>query len=153
MSYYIGIIGDLFGKINKTQEGQLFSNIDTNKLESLLDNAVNEALQIKEHYQDDDGDENIYIVIGIIDKGINRLAFDMARERGWKTIGIDSIEARIYDVIEGINQYIYIKGGFGIENKEFVKNIDVLINIHGSSREQEKEKLARKEKKPVIGVK
>lgn len=153
MSYYIGIIGNLFQ--NLIDEKDDFSlNPSTNKLKGLLETALDEALQIKSFYGDDDNDENIYIVIGVIDKGINRIAFNIAKKEKWKVVGIDTTEAKIYSIIDEMDKYIYVEGGFGVENNEFIKNIDVLINIQGnSSRDQTKVKLARKEKKPVIGLK
>lgn len=141
MSYYIGIIGNLF------------LNNDRNKLKDLLINAINESISVKNLYEDKDNDENIYIVIGAINKGVNKFALSIAKEKKWKVICIDSDESKIYDLIKDVDRYIFIEGKFGIENKCFIQNIDILINIDGkSNRDYEKVKLMKKVNKPIIGV-
>lgn len=130
MSYYIGVVGELFNITNSQQ------------VQTYLNSYLNQVINLKNRYEDKDSDDSIYIVTGLIDKGITNIIMKIARARNWKVVGVDSIQSKdSYDQPKTDYEF-YIDGKFGDENEFFVRNIDAFIRIGGIERDRQKETLA-----------
>jgi len=98
------------------------------------------ALDVVEENHKDDKYE---LVSGLTDMGIPAIAYRMAGQRGWKTVGIACEKANenpCYDVDERI-----IEGKeWGDESTTFLKRLDVLIRIGGGKQSISETNCAKK---------
>jgi len=90
-------------------------------------------------------DKEYELVSGLTDMGVPAIAYRMAKERGWKMVGIACSKAKenpCYDVDVEI-----IEGDkWGDESATFLDNIDVLIRVGGGKQSIEETKQAKKRK-------
>lgn len=90
---------------------------------------------------------DITIVSGLTAMGIPLLAYEEARRRGWKTIGIACRKAYDYERFP-VDEEIIVGENWGDESETFLQSIDILVRI-GGGRQSESETLKAKE----IGLK
>ncbi len=91
-------------------------------------------------------ERDITIISGLTYLGIPAIAYDFAREQGWKTEGIACAKAHSYDCFPVDNQII-VGTEWGDESETFLDAIDVLIRIGGG--QQSFKELARAKEKGV----
>lgn len=136
MSYYIGIVGSPF--------------CEEKLVKRLVEIGIQEARSRKNELQDIDFDDTIYVVGGLIERGITRFAFKYAESMEYGIVGIDSEMAKNYD--SDFKNYTtkYVKGGFGKEDDYFIRNVDVLVVVNPREKDMRKVKLAKSRGIPVI---
>ena len=129
MSYYIGIIGSSFAPM-----------FNKKKVCKAIDAGIKLALRKKEELEDEDFDDNIYIVSSLINEGITQLIYKEAKKRNLKTIGIGSEKSKHYELIPETTDSFFVKSDFDEkENEFFIRNLDILIIIGQGSRNRERE--------------
>ena len=117
---YVGISG---------YSAQKFDVIEARELiEEALDDIENEYIESGDY-------EEIVVVSGLTNMGIHKIAYEVADNRGYNTIGIAPEEVNeeameLYPVDE-----IIIEGKtFGDESEEYIDIIDVLVTIGGGAQ-------------------
>jgi len=141
MSYYIGVTGP--------SKNYLPNDGDMRELTQKIKQALNKASE----WGDDDLDPKTYIVSSLIFEGVTMLAHNIAQSMQLGYIGIDCTLSKSFDAYPHAKGIVerYVKGPFGAENEEFIKNIDVLIPIGNlTSNDRAKIDLARTKGIPVI---
>jgi len=137
MSYYIGVIGDI-------------SLEETAKLNRNLNILISDAVELKEKYEDVDFDNSIYIVSGLILRGVTKVAYEIADSKHYKKVGIDSKLAKTYDDSFKNFTTVYEGDKFGDEDECFVKNIDILLLVNPTNRDRVKETFAKQKNIPIL---
>ncbi len=137
MSYYIGVVGNI-----NTPEAEEWKR----KVSILISNAA----EIKEKYEDKDFDDSIYIVSGLIERGITKFAYQIADEMHYGKVGIDARIANSFD--DGFKNFTtkYVGKKFGDENEYFIRNIDILLIINPTKRDFDKKETAKIKGIPIL---
>ena len=91
-------------------------------------------------------DEEYMVVSGLTDLGIPSIAYNMAKKRGWKTMGVACSEAKEYDCFP-VDEEIIEGDEWGDESATFLKQLDVFIRIGGGNQSLEETESAYKSKK------
>jgi hypothetical protein len=84
----------------------------------------------------------IVIVSGLTNMGIPKIAYTLAQNRKWKTVGISAEEAlkmKLYPV----DSKIIVGKKFGDESMEFINNIDILGRFGGGLQSEKEEKMIK----------
>ena len=103
------------------------------------------ALDVVEANHEDDAYE---LVSGLTDMGIPAIAYEMAKKRGWKTVGIACSKAHDNPCFDVDIEIIEGKE-WGDESAVFLDNIDVLIRIGGGKQSIAETKKAKDRDIPV----
>ena len=90
------------------------------------------------------------VVSGLTDMGIPSIAYNMAKKRGWKTMGVACSQARDYDCFP-VDEEIIEGDEWGDESSTFLDQLDVFIRIGGGEQSLEETEAARSRKK-IKGV-
>lgn len=88
------------------------------------------------------------LVSGLTDVGIPSLAYQLASERGWSTVGIACEKARKYDCYPVDVEHIIGKN-WGDESAFFLDSIDVLVRIGGGTQSMKETNEMKLMEKPV----
>lgn len=91
---------------------------------------INEAYDILE--RDYKGFEKV-VVSGLTDLGIPGIAYRVAVNRGWKTVGIACTKADRYACFP-VDEKIIVGENWGDESQTFLNSIDVLVRIGGGKQ-------------------
>jgi len=110
------------------------------KAKEIVENAFDEIAEKKSDY-------DIVIVSGLTNMGIPALAYQEAKKRNWKTVGISAEEAKEYDLFP-CDTVLYKGEKFGDESDYFLNYIDLLIKIGGG-----KQSIAEFKKAKKMGIK
>lgn len=81
--------------------------------------------------------QEIYIVSGLTNMGIPRLAYEEAVKRKWKTVGIAPKESEKYELFL-VDEKILVGEKFGDESKVFINYINILIKVGRGSTIRER---------------
>lgn len=117
--------------------GYSSQKFDEKKAEELLKNEFEKLKQ---------SGKNISIVSGLTDLGIPKIAYKLAKQFGFFTVGIACEKAYEYDCFP-VDKKIIIGEDWGDESQTFLKQIEMLIRIGGG-----KQSLAEVEEAKKKGV-
>jgi hypothetical protein len=78
--------------------------------------------------------KNVTLISGATDMGVPSLAYSLAKERGWETVGITCEKAKEYKIFEGLDKIEFIGKEWGDESGYFLSSIDVLIKCGGGTQ-------------------
>ena len=92
---------------------------------------------------DDTKADEYVLVSGLTDQGIPGIAYRMAEDRGWKTVGLSAKEAKQYDCFD-VDEEIIVGEKFGDESEEFIGYIDYLVRIGGGEQSMKETEMAKK---------
>jgi len=76
---------------------------------------------------------NIWVVSGLTNVGVLRLAYNAAVARNWKTSGIACVKAEDYDCFP-VDERKIVGNNWGDESATFLQEIDVLVRIGGGDQ-------------------
>jgi SLOG cluster4 family len=130
----VGVIGFYIQKFDESEA--------RDALENILDDLEEEYILSNEF-------KDIIIVSGLTNMGIPKVAYDLADERSYETIGIAPEEARGMKHAE-VDQIIFVGEKFGDESETFIDAIDVLIKLGGGKQSEKEATMADEEDIPVI---
>jgi 2'-5' RNA ligase len=85
----------------------------------------------------------VYIVSGLTNIGIMAIAYKVASENGYKTVGYACDKALDMELFDVDKKHI-IGDKWGDESEEFINNIDVLIKAGGGEQSEKELKMAKK---------
>ena len=88
-------------------------------------------------------DKDYMVVSGLTDLGIPSIAYNMAKKRGWKTMGVACSEATDYDCFP-VDEEIIEGDNWGDESDTFLKQLDVFVRIGGGKQSIEETEAAGK---------
>jgi len=91
-------------------------------------------------------DKEYMVVSGLTDLGIPSIAYNMAKKRKWKTMGIACSQAKDYDCFP-VDEEIIEGDEWGDESKTFLSKLDVFVRIGGGKQSLEETESAKKSEK------
>jgi len=94
-------------------------------------------------------DGNVEIVSGLTALGVPLLAYQEARRRGWKTIGIACKKAYKYERFP-VDEEIIVGDDWGDESETFLSMIDICIRIGGEEQSRRETEMAKQRGLPVL---
>jgi len=104
-------------------------NINHDKARALLRQSFHELMQKHSH------NEPIEIVSGLTNIGIPKIAYEIADEQGWITVGISAERAlHVKCGIYLVDQQIIEGKEFGDESIVFIDYIDFLVRVGGGKQ-------------------
>ncbi len=114
---------------------------------------VNEALRLlKDAYDRIDREhqnKSKTVVSGLTNLGVPALAYNEAKIRGWRTVGIACSKAEEYDCF-AVDERIIVGDEWGQESETFLNNIDVLVRVGGGNQAKRETGDFRKLEKQVM---
>lgn len=119
----IGIIGYSAQDFNKLKAREIINN-EYDNLEAKYGN-------------------NITIVSGYTALGIPKIAYELADERGWKTVGVACKKAQNFETYN-VDKRIIEGEDWGDESDEFLNRIDLLLKVGGGEQSKKEIIKARK---------
>ena len=142
MSYYIGIVGNTY------------SQLPEKTIKKKLSFLIEKAIKKKDKYEDEDFDDKIYIVSGLVCLGIPKIIMEIANTENYSVIGIGPRESKEFFEETSSNhrfkQVLFFGQKYGDENDYFIKNVDILVCLDGSEHDNKKVSLAKKKNLPTI---
>ena len=124
---YVGIVG--FSQQNFNQEDA------REAIEDILDDIEDEYMN--------DFDE-IAIVSRLTNMGIAKIAYQIADDRDYETIGLAPLEAQEYPQYD-VDEIIWKGEHFGDESDYFIDYIDVFVRIGGGTKSHIEQELAEED--------
>lgn len=121
--------------------GYSSQKFDEQEAREILEEAFDD---IEEEYVDNGDFEKISVVSGLTNQGIPKIAYQIADERGYDTIGVAPLEADDYDLYD-VDEIIYEGENFGDESETFIDMIDVFVKVGGGDQSQHEMDLAESE--------
>jgi predicted Rossmann-fold nucleotide-binding protein len=131
---YVGVVGYSAQKFDERDAREI--------LEDALDDIEDEYVESGDYTE-------IAIVSGLTNMGIPRIAYQVADDRGYKTIGFVPEEANDYESY-AVDEIIYSGEFFGDESEAFVDSLDVLIKIGGGDQSQKELEMAEEDGLSVL---
>lgn len=131
---YIGVVGYSDDKFDQSEAKEI--------IEEAFDD-------VEETYVDNGGYENIVIVSGLTKQGIPKIAYEIADEREYYTMGVAPQEANDYEMYD-VDSIIWNGEEFGDESKEFIDSIDLLIKVGGGEQSEHEFEMAEEEDIPTL---
>ncbi len=131
---YVGVVGYSAQDFDKQDAREI--------LEEALDDIEDEYVESGDY-------EEIAIVSGLTNLGMSKIAYQVAEDRGYKTIGVAPEEANDYELY-GVDEIVYEGDHFGDESEMFVEIIDVIIKIGGGDQSQKELEMAEEEGLSVL---
>lgn len=119
---------------------------DENKASLLLEDILDDIL---DDYINNGEYDNITIVSGLADMGITSIAYQIANDRGYSTIGVAPEEVKDYEQYD-VDEVFYVGEEFGDESEEFVSMIDIIVRIGSSEKSLNEIELAEEKDISVI---
>ena len=89
------------------------------------------------------------VVSGLTNLGVPALAYNEAKIRGWRTVGIACSKAEEYDCF-AVDERIIVGDEWGQESETFLNNIDVLVRVGGGNQAKRETGDFRKLEKQVM---
>ena len=130
----VGVVGYSSQKFDEAEAREI--------LEEAFDDIEDEYIETGDY-------EEINIVSGLTNMGIPKVAYEIADERGYNTMGVAPEEADDYDLYN-VDEIIYEGQNFGDESEVFIDNIDVLVKVGGGDQSQHELELAEAEDISVL---
>ncbi len=124
-----------------------FSDEKKYKKQDAIDAVACSFANIHELFQD----KEIYIVSGLTNVGIPKLAYEFAGDRKWKTVGIAPKEAEQYELFP-VDEKIIVGEYFGDESEVFIDYIDVLVKIGGGKQSEKEAEMAKEQNIPIMNM-
>jgi len=93
--------------------------------------------------------KEIIIISGLTNIGIPGIAYEEAKIRNWKTIGIAPKEAQEYECFD-VNKTYFVGDKFGDESEFFINYIDILLKIGGGEQSKKEKKMAEGKHIPIL---
>jgi len=121
--------------------GYSAQKFDEQEAREILEEAFDD---IEEEYVDNGDWEKISVVSGLTNQGIPKIAYQIADERGYDTIGVAPLEADDYDLYD-VDEIIYEGENFGDESETFIDMVDVFVKVGGGDQSQHEMELAEAE--------
>lgn len=131
---YVGVVG---------YSGQKFDEVEAREI---LEEAFDD---IEDEYVEKGDYEDITIVSGLTNMGIPKIAYEVADERGYNTMGVAPEEADEYELYN-VDEIIYEGVNFGDESEVFIDTIDVFVKVGGGNQSQHEMELAEAEDMSVL---
>lgn len=119
---------------------------DKGEAEAILRKVFVNLHHIRKKYELNDF--AIEIVSGLTHMGIPGIAYDLAEEFGFKTVGIACNKANYY-LCYPVDKTIIVGTNWGEESKTFMNYIDHLIRVGGGSQSHNEVQMARELGKSV----
>ena len=116
--------------------GYSASNFDHKKANDLIENVFS---FIEKEFSKD----NLTLVGGYTDLGINSIAYRIAAEKGWATVGIACEKAHEYELYP-VDRAFIAGEDWGDESFLFLDNIDILVRVGGGKQSLEETEMAKK---------
>lgn len=104
---------------------------------------------IEDEYVENGDYESITIVSGLTNLGIPKIAYEVADDRGYGTMGVAPEEADDYDLYN-VDEIIYEGENFGDESETFIDTIDVFVKVGGGDQSQNELELAEAEDMSIL---
>ncbi|WP_196885065.1 hypothetical protein [Aureivirga sp. CE67] len=117
--------------------GYSTNDFDVEKAKSFLDEIFK---QIQKEYFE------VEIVSGFTNTGVPKIAYELAKEYSFKTIGFSAKQAYDYETFP-VDEVIIIGKNFGEESVDFIKYIDRIIRAGGRKQSFAEVQLFRESKK------
>jgi len=131
---YIGVVG---------YSGQKFDEAEAREI-------IEEAFDdIEDEYVENGDYEKITVVSGLTNLGIPKIAYEIADDRGYDTMGIAPEEADEYELYN-VDEIIYEGENFGDESQVFIDTIDVFLKVGGGDQSQQELELAEAEDMSIL---
>jgi len=112
MEFKIGVVG------YSTQK------FDTAKAQRVLNDLFDQASS---------GHRDVAVVSGMTDLGISGVAYRIAQERGWRTVGVACSKASDYACFP-VDEGRIIGTNWGDESQEFLRMCDVIVRVGGGKQ-------------------
>lgn len=93
--------------------------------------------------------EEISLVSGLTDVGIPAIAYRLAAQRGWSTVGVACSKAMEFAVFP-VDSSLIVGTEWGDESETFLNMIDVLVRVGGGNQSKAETAAAKKRGIPVI---
>lgn len=93
---------------------------------------------------DNPGVTSVNLISGLTDLGIPAIAYRIAKQRGWRTVGVACAKAVKYACF-AVDESHTIGANWGDESEEFLKRCDVILRVGGGT--QSLDEVARFKKK------
>lgn len=129
--YRIGVVGYSSAYFDRTEGRKLLEGL------------------IKEAKKDCPNDHKISIVSGLTNLGIPAIAYQIAADEGYHTVGYACSEAEKFACYPVDTKHI-IGTDWGDESEEFLSNIDALIRVGGGKQSKEETAKAKKQELPIF---
>lgn len=104
---------------------------------------------VADNWLSEDGYKNIIVVSGHTNLGMPKVAYEVANELRYRTIGLTANEGKDYD-FSIVDEIIWSGEKFGDESEDFIDIIDVLIKIGGGPQSEKEFDMAKKDGVPVM---
>lgn len=131
---YVGVVG--------------YSNQDFDETEATI--ILEEAFDdIETEYVDNGDFESIVVVSGLTNIGIPSIAYQVADERGYETVGVAPDEASEYELYD-VDEIYWVGETFGDESQAFIDMIDVIIRVGGGEQSKREVEMAEEDDLSVI---
>jgi hypothetical protein len=138
----VQIIDELrVGVVGYSDESEFEIDSAREILEKIID-------QIEEEFIHTGLFSDLVIVSGLTNMGIPKLAYEIAQDRGYKTIGIAPNEAEDHDLFP-VDEIIWSGESFGDESREFIDFIDLLVKVGGGDQSEKEVEMAEQDDVPV----
>lgn len=111
----IGVVG---------YSGQTF---DTNAAKRLLWRGIGRAIT------DHPNVKKVEIVSGLTNLGVPALAYEIAQENNWTTVGIACDLAKNYECFP-VDREVIVGTQWGDESATFIDNVDVIVRVGGGKQ-------------------
>jgi hypothetical protein len=131
---YVGVVGYSQQEFDETEA--------TIILEEAFESIEDEYLQ--------DGDfDSIVLVSGLTNMGIPSIAYQIAENNGYETVGIAPDAASEYELYD-VDEIYWVGENWGDESQAFIDMIDVIIRVGGGEQSMKEVEMAEEEDISVI---
>jgi len=131
---YVGVVGYSQQEFDETEA--------TIILEEAFDD-------IETEYVDNGDFDEIVVVSGLTNIGIPSIAYQVADDRGYETVGIAPDEATEYELYD-VDEIYWVGEKFGDESQAFIDMIDIIIRVGGGEQAHKEVEMADDEDISVI---
>ncbi len=121
--------------------GYSSKKFDVDLAKKFLNDTFN---RIEEKYPN----KQIVIVSGLTNLGISGLTYNIAKKRGYNTVGIACSKANEYECFP-VDKKIIVGEYWGKESSTFIEYIDIAIMVRGGKQSLEEINQIKKRDKPV----
>lgn len=119
---------------------------DENEASLILEDAFD---SIEEEYISNGEFEHIVVVSGLTNMGIPSVAYQVAEDNGYETIGVAPDAARELELYD-VDEIYWVGEQFGDESQVFIDMIDVIIRVGGGEQSLKEVEMAEEEDISVI---
>ena len=87
-------------------------------------------------------DAEITVVSGLTNVGVLKIAYEEARDRGWRTVGIACKKAADYELFP-VDEVRIVGENWGDESATFVSSVDAMLRVGGGPQSKREAELVR----------